>query len=97
MALGTVYACLRCHMYQSDSTELAATPWKLVLEASHRSASSCYLTWVLIIGLFGPTATLVHMLLEHDIAMPVTSASPRVACLLAFVKELAIEQKVRLH
>lgn len=87
-------------MYQSDSTELAATHWKLVpevLEALHRSASSCYLTWVLIIGLFGPTATLVNMLLEHDIAMPVTWASPRVACLLAFVKDLAIEQEVRLH
>lgn len=66
MALGTVYACLRCHMYQSDSTQPAATHWKLVLEDLHRSASSCYyLTWVLTIGRrFELTATLIDMLLE---------------------------------
>lgn len=72
-------------MYRSDSTQLSATHWRLVLEALHQSAWSFYITWVPSLSHFETTAILIRMLLEADVTTSLTLAQSQ-SCVLAVAR-----------
>lgn len=93
MPLGTVYACLRCHLCQSDSTQLAATHWKLIHSALYQPGLSLYLTWGLSISLLGWTNSHTHQYAFGNWHCYVSDSGQSQSCALAVVRCPAIQQE----